>query len=163
MAGKSKYGKIEGEDAYIKIIEGLIEANKTLPEIAEILGVTYKTLKKWVNDKSKRIGATMDKRKDTLLEEHEKNLYHLAKGYYAVEEEGDIIDGELVPIRYRKIWVKGNTSAAIFILMNLSKGRTDGKIWEHVQKIRAEVTNIENPVLDALNNIILEQKKKNNE
>ncbi len=104
------------KDEYVRIAEGAAKLGATDREVAEMLGVSERTLNYWKHQRPELVAA-LKVGKASADERVEQALYRRAVGYVQDDTHFSAYEGKVTQTPYVKI-VPPDTTAAIFWLKN---------------------------------------------
>ena len=124
---------------------------RTSPEVAKLMGITYKTLKEWML-LSPAIKEAIAAGKDTIADKIAGKMASRAMGYEYTEVKNTIEHGQVVKTEHTKKHQPPDVGAQIFMLTNL---RPD--LWKNTQKVDATV---KTDIPDAYKKLSVEELRK---
>ena len=124
---------------------------RTSPEVAKLMGITYKTLKEWMLA-SPAIKDAISAGKDTIADKIAGRMARRAMGYEYTEVKETSEYGLLVRTESTKKHQPPDVGAQIFMLTNL---RPD--LWKNTQKVDATV---KTDIPDAYKKLSVEELRK---
>lgn len=127
------------KDEYVRIAEGAAKLGATDREIAEMLGISERTLNNWKHQRPELVAA-LKVGKDAADDRVEQSLYRRAVGYTQDDIHFSAYEGVVTQTPYVK-HIPPDTTAAIFWLKNRRKDDwRDKQEVEHLGGVTLNVT-----------------------
>lgn len=120
------------KDEFVRIAEGAAKLGATDREVAEMLGISERTLNNWKHTRPELVEA-LRVGKDAADQRVESSLYHRAVGYTFDSEKVFQFQGQIVRTATKE-HIPPDTTAAIFWLKNRKPGE-----WRDVRTIEGTV------------------------